>query len=156
MLGFGTSEAIVMPVDDHHSVTPKSLLHGERAATVAQVLAIGLAPSIADLLTTWIANGLNDGLLPELGTSLVFGLTFSLAFGLASGVNSPWLRYLSAHGWLALRGQLPWHLMRFLDDAYRRVCFARSAQDFGLLGDVGFFAGLDARLPAALPQHDRM
>jgi hypothetical protein len=120
MLGFGTSEAIVMPVDDHHSVTPKSLLHGERAATVAQVLAIGLAASIADLLTTWIANGLNDGLLPEFGTSLVFGLTFSLAVGLASGVNSPWLRYLSAHGWLALRGQLPWHLMRFLDDAYRR------------------------------------
>ncbi|HEU5475286.1 MAG TPA: hypothetical protein VFV67_31975 [Actinophytocola sp.] len=120
MIGFGTSEAIVLPVDERHSVTPKSLLHGERAATIAQVLAIGLAAWIADLLTTWITNGLNGGLFRALGTSLVFAFIFSLAAGLAAGVNSPWLCFLSAQGWFALRGQLPWHLMRFLDDAHRR------------------------------------
>jgi hypothetical protein len=120
MLGHGASEAIVMPADDRDSVTPKSLLHGERAATIAQVVAIGLAAWIADLLTTWLTGGLTGSIVVALGASLMFGLVFGLAAGLAAGVNSPWLRYQSAQGWFALRGRLPWQLMRFLEDAYRR------------------------------------
>ncbi|OLF16372.1 hypothetical protein [Actinophytocola xanthii] len=120
MIGFGTSEAIVMPVDHQDSVTPASLLRGERAATIAQAMAMGLAAGIADLLTTWTTSGLRPELLPQLGSSLLFGLVFGLAAGLADGVNSPWLRYVAAQGWLALRGRLPWRLMRFLDDAHRR------------------------------------
>src|SRR5262249_44550732 len=120
MLGFGVSEAIVMPVDHRHAVTPRSLLLSERAATIAQVIAIGLAAWIADLLTTWISDGLGNGFPSELGTSLLFGLTFSLAAGLAAGANSPWLRFVSAQGWFALHGRLPFQLLRFLEDAQRR------------------------------------
>ena len=120
MLGFGVSEAIVMAADDQNSTTPRSLLRGERGATIAQVVAFGLAASLADLLTTWLAHGLQAGLALGLAASLLFGLTFGLAAGLATGIHSPWLRFLATQGWLAARGQLPWNLMQFLEDAHRR------------------------------------
>jgi hypothetical protein len=108
MLGYGVSEAIVMAADDQKSTSPRSLLHGERAATIAQVVTFGLAASLADMLTTWLAHGLNAG------------LALGLAAGLATSIHSPWLRFLATQGRLAIRGQLPWNLMQFLDDAYRR------------------------------------
>ncbi|MDQ3763498.1 MAG: hypothetical protein M3460_18280 [Actinomycetota bacterium] len=108
MLGYGVSEAIVMAADDQKSTTPKSLLHGERAATIAQVVTFGFAASLADVLTTWLAHG------------LAAGLALGLAAGLATSIHSPWLRFLATQGWLAVRGRLPWNLMQFLDDAYRR------------------------------------
>ena len=122
MLGFGVSEAIVMPVDDHDqdSASPRSLLRGERAATVAQVVAFGLAASLADVLSTALANDVEAGVVFSLAAGFTFGTVFGLAAGLATGVGSPWLRFVSVQGWFTVRGQLPWRLMLFLDDAYRR------------------------------------
>jgi hypothetical protein len=49
----------------------------------------------------------------------------ALVFGLAAGTvisasRTAWPSYLVCRIWLALRGQLPWRLMRFLSDAHRR------------------------------------
>jgi hypothetical protein len=122
MLGFSVSEAIVMPVDDHDqdSASPMSLLRGERAATVAQVVAFGLAATVADILSTALAGDFKGDLVLRLAAGLMFGAAFGLAAGLATGVGSPWLRFVSVQGWFTMRGGLPWRLMAFLDDAYRR------------------------------------
>jgi hypothetical protein len=48
-------------------------------------------------------------------------LTIGAGFGLVvSGFGSAWPPWLTARGWLALHGRLPWPLMGFLGDAHRR------------------------------------
>jgi len=119
-LALGVSETIVMAADDQSSASPRSLLRGERAATIAQVAALGIGAGLADLFTTALTNGLAHGLAAGLAVSLTVGLVFGLTFGLATGLSSPWLRFVVAQAWFAVRGDLPWRLMDFLDDAHRR------------------------------------
>src|SRR5262249_29855498 len=48
------------------------------------------------------------------------GIVFGLAVGLGVCLARAWGGFAMTRLWLALRGQLPLHLMRFLDDAHRR------------------------------------
>lgn len=55
-----------------------------------------------------------------LGSGLAFGLTFGLGAGSATTVPRAWGSFVICRVFLALRGDLPWRLMSFLDDAHRR------------------------------------
>jgi hypothetical protein len=53
-------------------------------------------------------------------TAIGVGLATGIGFGLVvTTLRAPWLAYMIARSWLALRGQLPWRLMSFLEDAHR-------------------------------------
>ncbi|OXM67412.1 AfsR family transcriptional regulator [Amycolatopsis vastitatis] len=52
--------------------------------------------------------------------AVAFGILFGLAAGLTVCVARAWGTYTLTRIWLALRGQLPFHLMYFLEDAHRR------------------------------------
>ncbi|GIG88530.1 hypothetical protein Pen02_34660 [Plantactinospora endophytica] len=127
-LVFGISEAVVLPVDDQDATTPRSLLLSDRNATVVQVLAFMAAAGMSDALNTWlVARFTGESMdLAAFGYAARVGLTYGLAFGLAASVNSAWLRFAVARVWLASRGDLPWRLMRFLDDAHRRGVLRRA------------------------------
>jgi hypothetical protein len=59
--------------------------------------------------------------VPSDGTvGTLFGITFGLTVGVAGVVSRAWGNFCLVRVWLALRGHLPWRLMRFLDDAHRR------------------------------------
>ncbi len=100
------------PVAAVTAPSPRSALHDDRVALVVQGLAGGFVIALPMTLMmsmdgwTW---GLRFGLLSLLAATFVFGL------GCAA---SSW--YGLSHISLALRGKLPWRLMRFLDDAHGR------------------------------------
>jgi hypothetical protein len=56
----------------------------------------------------------------------VLGALFGCATGLAALPVTPWGAYLLSRNWLALRGRLPWRLMRFLADGHRRGVLRQS------------------------------
>jgi hypothetical protein len=56
----------------------------------------------------------------------VYGVALGLAFGCVSVLSRAWGAYTVSRIWLALRGDQPWRLMRFLDDAHRRGVLRQS------------------------------
>ncbi|MGH3830410.1 MAG: NACHT domain-containing protein [Pseudonocardiaceae bacterium] len=55
-----------------------------------------------------------------------FGVTFGLVVGSVGLLSRAWGTYTGSRIWLALRGDLPWRLMRFLDDAHHRGVLRQS------------------------------
>jgi NACHT domain len=75
----------------------------------------GIAGGVVGLLATaWTipVGGLRPG--------LAFGCTFAISAGIAAAAPRAWGRFLLCRIFLAARGEQPWHLMSFLDDAHRR------------------------------------
>ncbi|WP_203227476.1 hypothetical protein [Streptomyces aurantiacus] len=65
--------------------------------------------------------GFTWALTAGLGGGLALGVAGRLAGRFQTGLAaSTWGWYLLSRTWLALRGDLPWRLMRFLDDAHQR------------------------------------
>ncbi len=101
---------------------------------LAAGLAVGLAAGLTITLTNGLANGLTTGLTvgftvaAGLTVGLATGLVIGLAAGLAAGLSrTTWGWFAAARWWLALRGQLPWRLMRFLTDAHQQRGALRQA-----------------------------
>jgi hypothetical protein len=68
-------------------------------------------------------GGLTSALIAGLMHGPTYGIYLGLATPLALGLQrlgGAWLWFVIARTWLAARGQLPWRLMRFLNDAYQR------------------------------------
>ncbi len=61
---------------------------------------------------------------PTLG--VWYGITLGFAVGVTGVLSRAWGSFCLARSWLALRGHLPWRLMRFLDDAHRRGVLRQS------------------------------
>jgi len=55
-----------------------------------------------------------------------YGVTFGLAVGCVGLLSRAWGFYAVSRIWLALRGDQPWRLMRFLEDAHRRGVLRQS------------------------------
>ncbi|HET8661301.1 MAG TPA: NACHT domain-containing protein, partial [Micromonosporaceae bacterium] len=91
------------------AVTPASTLRNDRRVSSLYGLMFGL-PSV---LLAWLAFGPEPGLILGLAAGLTFGL-------LMNAVSGAWACFVVARVLLAVRGRLPYHLMEFLDDAYRR------------------------------------
>lgn len=156
-ISVGFAFAVMMwlnsPADAIRSPSPQAALHGDRSISgirlVVESLGSGLLAGLAsgrhgfgmDVGFTWaLAAGLGGGL--TIGVAGRFAGRFQT--GLAA---SSWGWYLISRTWLALRGRLPWRLMRFLDDAHQRGVLRQS-------GAVYQFrhARLQDRL-AAYPDH---
>jgi hypothetical protein len=99
-----------VPSDPTKAASPATVLgRDDRRAALVLILAVGLV------------LGLVVGLAFGLVFGLALGLVAWLAFGLAeSRRETAWPGYIAALSWLALRHQLPWPLMAFLDDAHQR------------------------------------
>jgi hypothetical protein len=74
-------------------------------------------------LAAGLAGAALGGLLGVLATKLmqqtIVGFAAGAALGLATGVTgTAWGRFQAARAWLALRGHLPWRLIRFLAHAH--------------------------------------
>ena len=98
------------------AVSPRAVLGHDRRSAMVVLLAAGLG------------IGFVFGIGFPLATALAVGFCTGLGFAvMVSMLRSPWLAYTLARSWLALRGDLPWSLMGFLEDAHQ----------LGLLRQVG-------------------
>jgi Domain of unknown function (DUF4062)/NACHT domain len=113
-LGLGVSAGVVSmltPDVEDEAVGPLTTL---RTDLVACLLYAGISA-----LATWltVAFGL---LVPPLEAAALV-----VASGVVASLLTAWPRYQLAHAWLALHGDLPWRLSRFLRDAHRRGVLRR-------------------------------
>jgi hypothetical protein len=99
------------PGDLDTSASPRALLARDRQVTLLLMLAGGLATVIAGGLRL---SGVHDN---ELLATITDIITFGL---LAVILETAWLSYMLARGWLAFHHHLPWPLMSFLADAHKR------------------------------------
>ncbi|WP_170223247.1 NACHT domain-containing protein [Nonomuraea turkmeniaca] len=95
--------------------TARSSWQADRTLTLLRTIVPGLAAG----LTAGLAFGLTTGLAFGLMTGLAFGLAFGPTAGLVMGNHHAWLVCTIAVAQLALKRQLPWRVMGFLDDAHR-------------------------------------
>jgi hypothetical protein len=101
----------------------------------------GIAGGIVGLLATaWLVP------VGGIGPGLAFGLTFGLGIGIIAAAPRAWGSFLLCRIFLSMRGDLPWRLLSFLDDAHQR----------GVLRQVGAIyqfrhIGLQQRLSSRVP-----
>jgi hypothetical protein len=101
-----------VPVERANAVSPRSVLASDRRASLIQ----GLAAVVLATGTIGAVLALRFDPVPAAVTAAVGGSFLGLGFTLGTA----WAWFQAARLWLALRGRLPWRLMRFLDDAHRR------------------------------------
>ncbi|MFH8347753.1 NACHT domain-containing protein [Streptomyces sp. NPDC018045] len=129
-LSAGLAFAVMMwlnaPADALRSPSTQASLRDDRLVSGARLVVESLSAGLlAGLATGERGFGLDVGVMwaltAGLGGGLALGLTGRFTGRFQSGlVASPWGWYQLCRTWLALRGKLPWRLMRFLDDAHRR------------------------------------
>lgn len=148
------------------AVPPIVVLRNDREAFFRSWLvfgvALGLITGIAGGLSPGPAghpNGIRFGIMEGLSNFIIPGL--GLAF-----IQAQWGTFAIARCWLALKGQLPWRLMTFLDDAYinrgvfrqvgavyefRHINLQRRLAEDGAMSDLtGSAARTKGRLPDAI------
>ncbi|HKS47452.1 MAG TPA: caspase family protein [Amycolatopsis sp.] len=113
-LAAGIMTRLEVPIDIRSVVSPAGLLKTNRTSTLVQLLVWGL---VANLV-----GGLAGALWFRLGDGLVIGLVGGLGGGLGYGLSlTAWGQWVVlARIWLPLTGRMPWTVIAFLDDAYRR------------------------------------
>ena len=85
------------------------------------MLAFGLILAVGFWITA-LASRLVPGVMPPpIAPTALVGLFIGMLVGLVVGpMQEPaWVGFIVTSRWLAFRGQLPWNVMRFLDDAHR-------------------------------------
>ncbi|NUT47379.1 MAG: hypothetical protein HOV94_08715, partial [Saccharothrix sp.] len=126
MLGVMVSVAVGLgawlttPPDRLSVPEPGRSLRGDVASTAVWLLAWVVAFQLP-LVFVAVALGHRIDLL-----TVVSALAFGLGTGLGHAVNSASVPYAASLVWWALRGRLPWRLLRFLDDAHRRGVLRRT------------------------------
>ncbi|HZM82753.1 MAG TPA: NACHT domain-containing protein [Candidatus Limnocylindrales bacterium] len=118
----GVNVWLDVPADVTRALSPRSTRRDERFAAFARSLTVAVTLSGVTVALYGVAGRMSEGVMP----ALVVGLGYGLADRLMGLATSVWGRYIVAKAWLAIRGDLPWRLMRFLDDAHRRGVLRRA------------------------------
>jgi hypothetical protein len=118
----GINVWIDVPADVTSALDPRSTRRAERFAAIARGVTVASTLAAVTMGLYWIAGAPHDGIMPALIVGSVYGLTDRL-MGLTTSV---WGRYAVANTWAAIRGDLPWRLMIFLEDAHRRGVLRRA------------------------------
>jgi hypothetical protein len=110
------------PAADDELLDPRLALRNDLVA----ILVVGLGAGTVLGLGFGLRLGLEHGLAAGLGSGVAAGLIA----GLGVAAQSAWFKFEIARCWLAGRGLLPWRVLRFLDDAYRRGVLRRSGAEY--------------------------
>ncbi|MFI1376119.1 NACHT domain-containing protein [Streptomyces longwoodensis] len=105
-LAFAIGSAVHVPTPLDTVVTPRSLLRSNRQLALFQMIAGGAS------------YGLVVAVLMDRAAGLVCGAAVGVAVGIGGYAWGRWLVVVRL--WLPMRGQLPWRIWAFLDDAHER------------------------------------
>lgn len=111
-----------VPADVTSALNPRSTRRSERFAAFARSVTVAATLAAVTMGLYIIAGAPADGIAP----ALIFGGAYALTDRLMGLATSVWGRYIMAKTWAAILGELPWRLMRFLDDAHRRGVLRRA------------------------------
>ncbi|MFE9045244.1 helix-turn-helix domain-containing protein [Streptomyces sp. NPDC007818] len=125
-LVFGLIAALEAPVDVTAAATPVRMLASNRTTVGRQFLVLATALTVAiaggGYLLVLLFHGslgrLNWGMPDNLFIGMIGGLGGGASYVFAFTAWGQW--FVFARLWLPLSGRLPWDLVAFLEDAYRR------------------------------------
>ena len=107
-----------IPADIAQAINPPSTLRTDRNAAIFRSVIISflvlLTFVIGVLFTAHFAR------MPAFERTAEVVILLSVTTGLLTVTLSTWLRFQVARMWLSARGQLPWNVMRFLEEARAR------------------------------------
>jgi hypothetical protein len=110
------------PTDLMRSASPRMVLSDDRFAALERALFAGPLAGVAAGLAVGFAYGAMTGV--EVGAAMA--IAFAVSDRMVGVASSCWGGFTLARGWLALRGDLPWRLITFLEDAYDLGVLRRS------------------------------
>jgi len=113
-VALGLGAWLTIPPDRFSVPRPDRSLRDDLAATAVWLLAWTVAFQLPVVFAIVVIGKSVDASL--VGVAVSFGL----GAGLGCVVSNASVLYAASLTWWALRGRLPWRLMRFLDDAHRR------------------------------------
>lgn len=124
---FASARRFTRPTEPKHAITPLRSLRDDRDAVVYAWLFGSVAGAAVGgfLATAGIHRARYDLVFSASAatTGVVGALVGALLAGAGLGMvvlsTSAWGHFSTARWWLAWRGRTPWHLVTFLDDAYR-------------------------------------
>jgi len=158
----GLAQWLNSPADAVMSPSPASVLRHDKYASIMRILAVEFGALLGTGYAASTAGGghLNVGI--GLAAGILGGFAAGLAAGKAGGVRgglancfsaSAWGWFVLCRYWLALRGDLPWRLSAFLDDAHQRGVLRQSgaAHQFRHERLHDHLAGGRALRPAPMP-----
>lgn len=112
------------PTSTDHAVSPRLTARNDLAFTLAVAVTLTLVLAVAitivpvvGLLQEPAVGGLQQAAVGGLQQAALV-LCYGLLFGLLYTLTRPWPAYVTATAWLALRGDLPWRPLRFLETAH--------------------------------------
>lgn len=125
-LAFGIEDGLLLwldaPAELMSPSSPRMVRSDDRSAALERALVAGPFAGLVAGLSVTFAYGLAAGIEVALAMAVAVAVT-DRAVGVAS---SCWGTFTLARAWLALRGDLPWRLMTFLEDAYELGVLRRS------------------------------
>ncbi|NKZ06683.1 hypothetical protein [Actinomadura latina] len=101
-------------ITERETADPRSHLRRYRMLAVFVAAVAGIAGWVG--LSAWIGGAAGADSVTTMTYALVYG-SFAAA---ATLISTAWGRYMAARLWLAVRGLLPFHLLRFIEDAHSR------------------------------------
>ncbi|MCR3749906.1 NACHT domain-containing protein [Lentzea californiensis] len=113
-LAYGLVGWLQGPADTVRAASPRAALRADRTTKLLRLAVFGLTFGLIVALVTGVVAGPRIALIDGVGAGLL-----GVVVGLARGPHV-WTTFLVARCLSALRGELPWRLMAFLDDAHRR------------------------------------
>jgi hypothetical protein len=119
-VALGLGAWLTIPPDRFSVPRPDRSLRGDVASTAVWLLAWAVAFQLPLAYATVVMGKSVDA------SMVTTALSFGLGTGLGCVVNNASVLYAASLAWWALRGRLPWRLMRFLDDAHRRGVLRRT------------------------------
>nr|WP_246421988.1 helix-turn-helix domain-containing protein [Nocardiopsis mwathae] len=125
-LVFGLLAVLEAPMDITAAATPVRLLSSNRTTAARQFLVLVPTLSFGIALSGHVVVALFQQTIGPLAWGLPSALLFGAAGGLGGASSyvlafTAWGQWLTlSRIWLPLTGRLPWDLVAFLDDAYRR------------------------------------
>jgi hypothetical protein len=113
------------PADIRRAVTPLALLQLDRTVALVYGAVYGLASGLFGGMLAGPVFGALFGVACALAGGLVYGPVWLLTFRQKTGVVA-WLNLNVTRVICASRGQLPWRLLTFLEEAHRRGVLRRA------------------------------
>lgn len=114
-----TRQTRFVPILHGHFDLVLALASGVPCALLGRFM-LGKAGLVAYSLAGAVVGGQVFPRATHPGQAVIAGTAFGVAVGLAVCLTRAWGTFTLTRSWLALRGRLPWQIMRFLDDAHSR------------------------------------
>jgi len=109
------------PLSSRATAGARTTFQNDRRVAIGSIVLVTAASTVS----IFVLHGPLEGLIGYLsGSTLRVGPQHGFLFGLTIGTvvasyNSAWPTYFVAHTWLALRREVPWRFMSFLDALHR-------------------------------------